>query len=165
MTSHVSHIHHITHTTLTIHDIPHTTTHYTDLGISRLQHLVRLPQRDPFRLNGHHNVVVHNDIDHKAADAASGRVFAAEGSGWGVSSRGGSHWESVEVIGSQQTACVCSRRELLGVVGSHWESLLVGAVGVNLPTNHLTLAICWPKLARRDRDLGFRNVVVCQNLR
>ena len=37
----------------------------------------------------------------------------------------GSHWKPT-------TACVCSRRELSGVVGSHWESL--GAVGVNFPT-------------------------------
>ena len=51
--------------------------------------------------------------------------------GWGVSSRGGSRWKSVEVIGSQQTAFVCSRRESfgsrLGAIGSHWEPL--GAIG------------------------------------
>ena len=52
--------------------------------------------------------------------------------GWGVSSRGGSRWKSVKVIGSQQQRVfqvVGSCWELLGVVGSHWESL--GAVGVN----------------------------------
>ena len=40
--------------------------------------------------------------------------------GWGVSSRSGSQWESVEVIGSQITACVIS---LKGAVGIRWEPL------------------------------------------
>ena len=57
------------------------------------------------------------------------------GRGWGVSSRGGSRWKSVGVIGSQQQrvfVVVGSCRESLGAIGSHWESL--GAVGVNFPT-------------------------------
>ena len=55
--------------------------------------------------------------------------------GWGVSSRVGSTWKSVGVIGSQQQrvyVVVGSCRESLGAIGSHWESL--GAVGVNFPT-------------------------------
>ena len=47
----------------------------------------------------------------------------------------GSRWKSVEVIGSQQQRVIFSRRELLGVIESHWKSL--GAVRVNFPTNHL----------------------------
>ena len=52
----------------------------------------------------------------------------AVGSDWGVSSRGGSHWEPLGAIGSHQepqTACVCmssSHREPPGATGSHWES-------------------------------------------
>ena len=37
----------------------------------------------------------------------------------------GSHWKPT-------TACVCSRKELSGAIGSHWESL--GVVGVTFPT-------------------------------
>ena len=46
-------------------------------------------------------------------------------------------WKSMEVSGSHwkpTTACVCSRRELSGVVGSHWEPLgVVRSRGSKLP--------------------------------
>ena len=48
-------------------------------------------------------------------------------------------WKEMEVSGSHwepTRACVRSRRELLGVVGSHWESL--GAVGISFPTQPIT---------------------------
>ena len=51
--------------------------------------------------------------------AEFGHVEAWE-CGWGVSSRGGSSWESMGVIGSQQ-------QRVFVVLGSRWESL--GAIG------------------------------------
>ena len=64
--------------------------------------------------------------------------------GWGVSSRDGSRWKSVGVIGSQQQrvfVVVGSCRESLGAIGSHSESL--GAIGVNFPTKVSVAGYIW----------------------
>ena len=48
-----------------------------------------------------------------------------EGSGWGVSSRGGSHREPLGAIGSRKQRVLQgdgSLWEPLGATGSHWES-------------------------------------------
>ena len=65
--------------------------------------------------------------------------------GWGVSSRDGSRWKSVGVIGSPQQrvfVVVGSCRESLGAIKSHWESL--GAVRVNFPTKVPGTVSCPP---------------------
>ena len=50
-------------------------THRRELVVRRLELLVRLLQRDPFRLNGRDNVVVNDDVDHETTQATSGRVL------------------------------------------------------------------------------------------
>ena len=52
----------------------------------------------------------------------------AVGSGWGVSSRGGSHWEPLEAIRSQQQHAfvrVKYEQEPLGAIGSHKQRVFV----------------------------------------